>query len=202
MARAQRRNSRSISSWRPISWVSDALDLNGAEIAVLEEIADQTARAPGDHDSIRLGQSLQSGGEVGRFTDDRLFLRGSFANQIADDHQPRGDPDARLQLDRFDIEATDNVDGAEPRPHRPLGVVLMRLRVAEIDQYAVAHVPGDEAIKPGDDLGDGAVVCADDFVQILGIEAGGKFGRADQIGEQYGQLPAFGSAWLGAGFLS
>jgi hypothetical protein len=31
----------------------------------------------------------------------------AFADQVADDHQPGGDPDARLELDRFDIEATD-----------------------------------------------------------------------------------------------
>jgi hypothetical protein len=36
------------------------------------------------------------GGEVRRLTDDRLVLRRAFADQIADDHQPGGDPDARL----------------------------------------------------------------------------------------------------------
>ena len=112
----------------------DALDLDGAEIAVLEEIADQPARARGDDDRVRLGQGLQPGGEVRRLADDRLLLRRAFADQIADDHQPGGDPDARLQLDGFDIEATDSVDDAQPRPDRPLGIVLMRSRVAEIDQ--------------------------------------------------------------------
>ena len=38
------------------------------------------------------------GGEVRRLTDDRLVLRRAFADQIADDHQPGGDPDARLEL--------------------------------------------------------------------------------------------------------
>ncbi len=33
----------------------DALDLDGAEIAVLEKIADQSARARGDDDRVRLG---------------------------------------------------------------------------------------------------------------------------------------------------
>ena len=39
---------------------------------------------------------LQPGGEVWRLADDRLFLRRAFADQIADDYQPGGDPDARL----------------------------------------------------------------------------------------------------------
>jgi hypothetical protein len=46
----------------------------------------------------------------------------------------------------------------------------MRLRVAEINQYAVAHVPGDEAIQPRNDFGNGAVVGRDDLAQILGIK--------------------------------
>ena len=175
LARAQRRNSRSISSSRPTSRVSadprnasnrlvdgartqhlpsrnrrgDALHFDGAEIAVLEEIADQPARAGGDDDRVRLGQGLQPGGEVRRLADDRLLLRRAFADQIADDHQPGGDADAGLQLDGFDIEAADGVDHAQPRPDRPLGIVLMRSRVAEIDQHAVAHVLRDKAVEPG-----------------------------------------------------
>jgi len=36
----------------------DALHLDGAEIAVFEEIADQPARARGDDDRVRLGGRL------------------------------------------------------------------------------------------------------------------------------------------------
>jgi hypothetical protein len=75
----------------------DALDLNRPEVTVLEEIADQPACARGDHDRFGLGQGLQTGGKVWRFADDRLFLRRAFADQIADDDQPGGDPDTRLQ---------------------------------------------------------------------------------------------------------
>ena len=46
----------------------------------------------------------------------------------------------------------------------------MRLREAEIHQDAVAHVPGDEAVGPGDYFGDSAVIRSDDLAQILGIE--------------------------------
>jgi len=82
---------------------------------------------------------LQSRREVWRFADNRLLLRRPCADQIADDHQSRGDPDARSELNGFDVEATDSVDRAQRRPHRPLGVVLMRLRVPKIYQYPVAH---------------------------------------------------------------
>jgi len=139
----------------------DALQLDGAEITVVEEIADQPACARGDDDRVRLGQGLQPGGEVRRFADDRLFLRRAFADQIADDHQPGGDPDARLELDGFESEATHCVDQTQPRPDRPLGIILMRSRVTEIDQDAVARIFGDKAVQPGDDLGDGALIGGD-----------------------------------------
>ena len=38
------------------------------------------------------------------------------------------------------------IDDREPGPHRPLGVVLVRLRPAEIGEHAVAHVLGDVAL--------------------------------------------------------
>ena len=96
----------------------DALELDHAEIAVVEEIADQPARGCGDDDRIRLGERLQTSGEVWRLANYRLFLRRTFADQIADDHQPGGDPDARLELDGIDIEAADSVD-RHPAPPEP-----------------------------------------------------------------------------------
>jgi hypothetical protein len=47
----------------------------------------------------------------------------------------------------------------------------MRLRVAEINQHPIAHVPGHKAIGFGDYFGDGMVICADDLAVFLGIEA-------------------------------
>ena len=170
----------------------DALDLDGAEIAVLEEIADQPARACGDDDRVRLGQGLQAGGEVRRFADDRLFLRRAFADQIADDDQPGGNPDPRLELGGFDIEAADSVDDAQPGSNRPLGIILMRPRVAEIDEHAVAHIFGDKTIEPGDHLSDDPMIRGDDLAQILRIEACRKLRRADQIAEHHRQLPPLG----------
>ena len=95
---------------------------------------------------------------------------GAFADQIADDHQAGGDPDPRLGFGGFDIEATNCVNHVEPGPDRPLGIVLMRARVAEIDQDAVAHVLGDKAIEAPDDIGDGPMIRGDDLAQIFRVE--------------------------------
>ena len=65
-----------------------------------------------------------------------------------------------------------------------LGIVLMRLGIAEIYQHAVAHTLGDKPAKAADGVGDAAVVRTDDLAQILGIEAGGQRRRADQVAER------------------
>jgi hypothetical protein len=68
----------------------------------------------------------------------------------------------------------------------------MRLRIAEINQYAIAHVVGDKAVEPGNNFGYSVVICGDDLAQIFGIEPRRKRGRADQIAEHHRQLSAFG----------
>jgi hypothetical protein len=144
-------------------------DLDSAEIAIFEQIADEPSRTGSDDDRIRLGQALQPRSQVWRLSDDRLLLRRAFADQIADHHQPGRDPDPGLQCDGFAIEPTDRNDDAEARTDRPLGIVLMRPWVAEISQDSVAHVFCDKAVEPADDLSDGAMIGGDDLAQILGV---------------------------------
>ncbi len=79
---------------------------------------------------------------------------------------------------------------AEPGADRALGIVLMRLRIAEINQHAVAHIFGDKTAKPSTMSATHAMVGTDDLAQILGIEPRGQRRRADQIAEHHGQLPA------------
>ena len=46
--------------------------------------------------------------------------------------------------------------------------------------------------NPGNDLGDGAVIRADDLAQILGIQTRRERSRPDQVAKHHCQLPAFG----------
>jgi hypothetical protein len=39
----------------------------------------------------------------------------------------------------------------------------MRLRIAKIDQDAVAHIFGDKPVEASDDVGDSAVISGDDL---------------------------------------
>jgi hypothetical protein len=59
---------------------------------ILEQIADQSARASGDDDRIRFGQGLQPGGEVRRFADD--IVLDDLASY---DYEAGGDADPRVK---------------------------------------------------------------------------------------------------------
>ncbi len=167
------------------------------EILVVEQPAGQPPRARCDHHRPRLGQRLQPRREVRRLADHRLLLRRALADQIADDDEPGGDPDPHLQphLGRG-VEPRHRLDHAERGPHRPLGVVLVGPRIAEIGEHAVAHVLGDKPAGALDDRGDAAVIGAEDRAQILRVEPRRQRRRADQIAEHHGQLPPLG---LGGG---
>jgi hypothetical protein len=53
----------------------------------------------------------------------------------------------------------------------PLGIMLMRPRITEVGEQAVAHVFGDVTVEPLYNIRAASLVFADDFAQVLGIEA-------------------------------
>ena len=124
----------------------DALEVLRPEVLKLEQIAEQLARALGDDDHVRLGDRLQARREVRGLADDAALLRLPRSDQVADDDQPGRDPDPHVQrrAGRGD-EFRRRLDNGEPGLHGALGVVFVRLRIAEIGEHAVAHVFGDEA---------------------------------------------------------
>src|SRR6266480_7016178 len=71
--------------------------------------------------------------------------------------------------------------------------------VAEISEYTVAHILGNEAVETGDRLRDAFVISADHRTQILGVEPGRESGRAYEVGEHDRELAAFGFGSLAAG---
>jgi hypothetical protein len=155
-----------------------------AEAPILEQAADQPTCIVGNYNRVGFGKRLQPRGEVRRFTDDRPLLSSTRSDQIPDNREPRGETDAHLQ--QFGgLQWAHCLDHRETRPHRPLGIVLMRLRIAEIDQHPVAHIFGDKAVEAADRLGDGAVVVADQLPQILRVKPRRERRRADQIAEHH-----------------
>ena len=93
---------------------------------------------------------------------------------------------------RRGVEPGHRLDQRQPGPHRPLGIVLVGPRIAEIGEHPVAHVFGDKPAGAFDDRGDAAVIGADHRAQVLGIEPRRQCRRADQVAEHHRQLPPLG----------
>jgi hypothetical protein len=168
----------------------EALDGLPAEVAQPEQVADQAAGGAGEDDLPGLRQSLQACGEVGGLTDHRLLLRRALADQITNYDKSGGNADADGEpLGSTGLQARHRRLYFQPGPHRPLGVVLMRPRIAEIGQHPVAHVFGDKAVVARYDAGNGVLIGAELLAQFLGVEPRGQRRRADQIAEHHRQLP-------------
>jgi hypothetical protein len=74
----------------------------------------------------------------------------------------------------------DALDQGEPGTYRPLGVVLMGLRVAEIDENPIALILRDRPGEEADRFGDTTMIRGDDLPEIFRIDLGGELGRADE----------------------
>ena len=105
----------------------------------LEQIAEQFSCALLDDDRVRLGYSLQARREIRCLADNRLLLSRTRTNQVADDNESGGDADPRFQRSTC-LQRIRRCDQLQPGPRRPFGVILMGLRVAEIDQDAIAQI--------------------------------------------------------------
>ena len=119
---------------------------------------------------------------------------GRAADQVAGDHEPGRDPDPRVhRADRRPGERPHLRRQLQPRPDRPLGVVLLGPRVAEIGQHAVAQVLRDVAAEAPDRAGDAGVEGADQLAQVLGVEPRRERGRPDEVDEHHGEVPPLGA---------
>ena len=127
----------------------NSCDRQSAEIAIVKQAAQQAARIVCNHNRVRFGGPLQPCRKISRLTNDRLFLGRALTKEITDHDEARRDADTHLQRDRLArIELGYGLGQGEARAHRLFGVLLMRLRVTEIGQHAVAEILRDKAAGP------------------------------------------------------
>ena len=117
----------------------DALEVLCPKVLKVKQIAYELAGTFSNHDAVWLCNALQPCGQVWRLAYDGLLLRSPGPDQIADDHKTRCDADTRLQ-GRVGLQIAYCTDQFQPCTHGPLGVVLVSLRIAEVDEDPVAHV--------------------------------------------------------------
>ena len=66
------------------------------------------------------------------------------------------------------VEPAHGVDQGKAGSYGALGIVFVRLRIAEIDQRPVAQILRDKPIGLADDLVDAAVIGSDHLAQVFG----------------------------------
>ena len=163
--------------------------------AIFEQIADQVAGRLRNDDRPGVGRRLQARRQIRDVAHHRRLARRSGADVIAHDHEAAVDADADLEgagRAGQGVEARDRIDEGQARPDRPLGVGFIGLRVAEIDQGAVAHIAGDKAVECGDQAAGQFVKVGDDLAEIFGVKPLAQRRRPDQVDEHHGHEPALG----------
>src|SRR5262249_61172490 len=140
---------------------------------------------------VRLSDPLQTSRQVRRLAHHPALLRLAGTNEIADHDQARRDPNTRPER-LLDTQLADRLDDRQSRPDGTLGIILMGVRIAEIDEHPIAHVPGHEAVEPGDRLRAALIIGADYRTQILWVERGRERGRANEAGQHNRQLATLG----------
>jgi hypothetical protein len=99
-----------------------------------------------------------------------LFVE-EITKQVANDHQPCCDADARLE-GRVGLQIGYGSDQLQSCAHGSLCVVFMRLGVAEVDQHPVAHELRDETAETPHGLGHALLVGRDDLAEVFRVHAG------------------------------
>jgi hypothetical protein len=78
---------------------------------------------------------------------------------------------ARGLQGRAGLQTAYRSDQLQPSAYRPLGIVLVGLRIAEIDQNAVAHVLRHEAVETARRLSDAFLIGRNNLTQVFRVHA-------------------------------
>jgi hypothetical protein len=104
-------------------------------------------------------------------------------------HQTGRDADTALQRG-MRSNAGHRSNQRQAWPHRPLGVVLVRLGISKIDEHAVSHMFRDEPAKAVHRVRHAFLISRDHLAQILLVQAGGKCRGTDEVGKHHRNLAA------------
>ena len=126
-------------------------------------------RALSDDDRVRLGNRLA---DVPRGSASRQRLPAPAAAPVPirspTTTNSGGDANTGLKWS-IGFQPAHRLDQLQPRPYRSLGVVLVRLRIAEIHKDAVAHVFRHEPAEAPDSLGDAFLIGGNNLAEVLRV---------------------------------
>ena len=164
-----------------------AFEFMAAALLGDEQARDLALHPRRNHDRARLGQRLHPRRDI-------WHVAENLARRIHH-HRPGFDRDARGQrrLARAGVLAVQFGKRAldrERRPHRALGIVLLRHRIPEQHHQPVAELLGDLAAHFRHRRRGGIEIGADQVAPLLGIELRGNASRIHQIAEHHREIPA------------
>jgi hypothetical protein len=154
-----------------------------------EQPCDMALNIHGDQHRTWLGRDLNARRDVRRVA---KHLSGRLH-----DHRPRLDADTSGQL-RGVLGRIPRVDigkaalDRQRRPHRALGVILLRLRIAEERHQPVAEPFEDMAAEPGHGACGFIEISVYEVAPVFGVKLGREAGRADEIAEHHGDWATLG----------
>src|SRR5207342_690835 len=124
----------------------EALDLDPAEIEILELRSRDRFGAARDNDGAGLRERLQPGGKIRGVAEDAMLLGNRAVRHIADKCDARCNPDTRTQF-FFRGQGRDRLHQCEAGLNGALRVVFMRMRIAKIYHRTVAMMSRDKAVE-------------------------------------------------------
>jgi hypothetical protein len=139
---------------------------------------------------------LQARGDIGRLAEGQLFVSRP-APDLTHDHLTRMDAQTHIELHpvllrHAGVELPHGLHHPHPGTHRSLGIILMGIGVAEVDQQAITEVLRDMPLEAGDHFGAGVLIRPHHLAPFFRVELASEHGGVQQVTEQHRELAAFG----------
>ena len=162
--------------------------------AILDRPGSRRLRALPDEHLSRLGELLQASRDVDRIAADHQLPASRGVPAGHDVSRVDADPEADLRavpaLDAL-REGAEAVAHGERGPNGALGVVLVRLRVAEDGEHGVAGVLLGRAAEALDLGVDQVEELPQELAEVLRVDQLAERGRAREVGEENGDDAPF-----------
>ena len=118
------------------------------------------------------------------------------SDQVTDHDQHGRNSDTGLQRNAR-LEPRHGCDQLQSCPYRPLGIVLMGLRIAVIHEHTIAHIFRHEPTEAGAPPRRSFLIGGNDLAQVLRVHADGERRRTHQVRAHHRDLAPLGSVFSG-----
>src|SRR5262249_34341145 len=89
------------------------------------------------------------------------------------------------------MQVVQRSEDTQPSPYSPLGIIVMRLRIAKVDQETIPEQLGDMPIVALDDFCTSRLIRTDHVTPVFRVELAGQLGGVHEVAEHHRELPAF-----------